>query len=158
MFFPRRLLIIDHEPRLTALVPDAFASIGRYLIKDENRSLRAIHSARHFQLDLIFLDVLMPELDEREVARQLRSDPALQDVTVVSVTSLAANGVIGSVGYFGDYSFVAKPFQIHGRSTACDDLLGDGESRRRAKPPNESLSLVGSGSSASFSPWSRRLQ
>lgn len=126
MFFPRRLLIIDDEPHLTALVRDAFASTGRYLIKEENRSLRALHSARHFQPDLILLDVMMPELDGREVARQLRDDPALQDVPIVFVTSLAANGVIGSVGYFGEYSFVAKPFQIHDLINCVDDLLGDG--------------------------------
>ena len=124
MFFPRRLLIIDDEPRLTALVRDAFASTGRYLIKEENRSLRALHSARHFQPDLILLDVMMPELDGREVARQLREDPALQDVPIVFVTSLAANGVIGSVGYFGEYSFVAKPFQIRDLLDCVDDLLG----------------------------------
>lgn len=125
MYFPRRLLIIDDEPRLTALVRAAFASTGRYLIKEENRSLRALHSARHFQPDLILLDVMMPELDGREVARQLREDPALQDVPIVFVTSLAANGVIGSVGYLGGYSFVAKPFQITDLINCVDDLLGD---------------------------------
>ncbi len=125
MYFPRRLLIIDDEPRLTALVRDAFASTGRYLIKEENRSLRALHAARHFQPDLILLDVIMPELDGREVAQQLRDDPALQDVPIVFVTSLAANGVIGSVGYLSGYSFVAKPFQIADLINCVDDLLGE---------------------------------
>ena len=43
---------------------------------------------------------------------------------IVFVTSLAPDGVIGSVGYFGDYSFVAKPFQIRDLLDCVDDLLG----------------------------------
>ncbi len=131
MYFPRRLLIIDDEPQLTALVRAAFASTGRYLIKEENRSLRALHAARHFQPDLILLDVMMPELDGTEIAQQLRHDPALQDVPIVFVTSLAADGVIGTVGYLSGYSFVAKPFQISDLINCVDEMLGDDESERK---------------------------
>ena len=131
MFFPRRLLIIDDEPQLTAMVRGAFAATGRYLIKEENRSLRALHAARHFHPDLILLDMLMPELDGSEVARQLRDDPALQDVPILFVTSLAANGVIGSVGFLSGYSFVAKPFQISDLINCVEEMLGDDEPARK---------------------------
>ncbi len=132
MFFPRRLLIIDDEPHLTALIRAAFTATGRYLIKEENRSLRALHAARHFHPDLILLDMMMPELDGSEVAQQLRDDPALQDVPIVFVTSLAANGVIGSVGYLSGYSFVAKPFQISDLINCVDQMLGDDEPVRKS--------------------------
>ena len=159
MFFPRRLLIIDDEPRLTALVRDAFASTGRYLIKEENRSLRALHSARHFQPDLILLDVMMPDLDGREVARQLRDDPALKDVPIVFVTSLAPNGVIGVGRLFRRLLLCGEAVSDSTTcSTASTISSASRSSSRRAKSPNESLRLVGSGSSASLSPWSRRLQ
>ena len=132
MFFPLRLLIIDDEPHLTALIRAAFAATGRYLIKEENRSLRALHAARHFHPDLILLDMMMPELDGSEVAQQLRDDPALQDVPIVFVTSLAANGVIGSVGFLSGYSFVAKPFQISDLINCVDQMLGDDEPVRKS--------------------------
>lgn len=125
MYFPRRILLIDDDPRLTALVRDAFEATGRYLIKEENRSLRALHAARHFQPDVILLDVIMPELDGREVAQQLRADPALQDVPIVFVTSLDADGVIGSIGFLSGYSFVAKPFRIEDLIGCVDGLLED---------------------------------
>ncbi len=131
MYFPRRLLIIDDEPQLTAMVRDAFAATGRYLIKEENRSLRALHAARHSHPDLILLDMIMPELDGSEVAQQLRDDPALQDVPILFVTSLAANGVIGSVGFLSGYSFVAKPFQISDLINCVDEMLGDDEPARK---------------------------
>ncbi len=125
MYFQRRILLIDDEPSLTALVRQALEATGRYLIKEENRSLRALHAARHFQPDLILLDVVMPELDGREVARQLREDPALQDVPIVFVTSLSKDGVIGSTGFLGGYSFVAKPFHISDLVNCVAEMLGE---------------------------------
>lgn len=127
MYFPRRLLIIDDEPQLTALIRGAFAATGRYLIKEESRSARVLHAARHFQPDLVLVGAILPELDGRDVARQLRDDPALRDVPIVVVTSLAATGEIGSVGYFGGYSFVAKSFQISDLISCVDEILSDGE-------------------------------
>ncbi len=125
MYFQRRILLIDDEPRLTAMVRQALEATGHYLIKEENGSLRALHAARHFQPDLILLDVLMPELDGREVAQQLQSDPALQDVPIVFVSSLAANGEIGSVGFLEGYTFIAKPFQLSDLVNCVEEMLGD---------------------------------
>ena len=125
MYFQRRILLIDDEPSLTTLVRQALEATGRYLIKEENRSLRALHAARHFQPDLILLDVVMPELDGRDVARQLREDPALQDVPIVFVTSLSKDGVIGSTGFLSGYSFVAKPFHISDLVNCVAEMLGE---------------------------------
>lgn len=125
MYFRRRILLIDDEPRLTAMVRQALEATGRYVIKEENRSLRALHAARHFQPDLILLDVLMPDLDGREVAQQIQSDPALQDVPIVFVSSLAANGEIGSIGFLGGYTFIAKPFQLSDLVNCVAEMLGD---------------------------------
>lgn len=125
MYLQSRILIIDDEPRLTATVREALEATGRYLIKEENRSPQALHAARCFQPDLILLDVIMPELDGHDVAQQMRADPALQDIPIVFVTSLAQDGEIGSVGFLGDYTFVAKPFRIADLVNCVDEMLGD---------------------------------
>jgi CheY-like chemotaxis protein len=127
MYFQRRILLIDDEPQLTAMVRQALEATGRYLIKEENHSLRALHAARHFQPDLILLDVIMPDLDGRDVAAEMRADPALQDVPIVFVTSLAPDGQIGSVGYLGGYTFVAKPFRIADLVHCVDEMLGEAD-------------------------------
>lgn len=125
MYFQKRILLIDDEPQLTALVRGALEATGRYQIREENHSLRALHAARHFQPDLILLDVVMPELDGREVARQIQADPALHDVPIIFVTSLSPDGVIGSTGYLAGYSFVAKPFRISELVNCVDEMLRD---------------------------------
>lgn len=126
MYFPKRILLIDDEPQLTALVRRALEATGHYEIKEENHSLRALHSARHFQPDLILLDVLMPELDGRELARQMQADPALQDVPIIFVSSLAPDGKISTVGFLDGYSFIAKPFEICDLVNCVEGMLCDG--------------------------------
>jgi CheY-like chemotaxis protein len=125
MFFQKRILLIDDEPHLTAMVRQALEATGLYLIKEENNSLRALHAARHFQPDLILLDVVMPDLDGRYVAQEIHADPALQDVPIVFVTNLAAAGEIGSVGFFDGYTFLAKPFRISDLVSCVKEMLGD---------------------------------
>ncbi len=125
MFFPKRILLIDDEPQLTALVRQALEATGLYVIKEENHSLRALHAARHFQPDLILLDVIMPDIDGRDVAQEIHADPALQDVPIVFVTNLANKEEIGSFGFFGGYSFLAKPFRISDLVNCVKEMLGD---------------------------------
>ncbi len=125
MFFPKRILLIDDEPQLTALVRQALEATGLYVIKEENHSLRALHAARHFQPDLILLDVIMPDLDGREVAEEIHADPALKGVPIVFVTNVAAEGQIGSFGSFGGFTFLAKPFRISDLVSCVKEMLGD---------------------------------
>jgi putative two-component system response regulator len=47
------------------------------------------------QPDLILLDVMMPGIDGYEVLRQLRTDPATQDIPVIFVT--AVSDVVGEL-------------------------------------------------------------
>ena len=100
MIFPKRVLLIDHEPHLSALVGSALQATGRYLIRQESHSRRALNAARHFQPDLILLDAA-PEHLELELVWQIHADTSLHDVPVICLTSLAPNGQIGSVGFFG---------------------------------------------------------
>lgn len=126
MFFAKRILLIDDEPNLTSLVREGLEATGHYVIKEENHSLRALHAARHFQPDLILLDIIMPELDGRELARQMQADPALQDVPIIFVTSLARDGKISTVGFLDGYTFIAKPFLICDLVSCVEEMLCNG--------------------------------
>ena len=125
MTFLKRILLIDHEPHLTAVVGSALQATGRYLIRQENHSRRALHSALHFQPDLILLDVVPEHLEVDEIAQQIHADTSLQDVPVVCLTSLAPNGQIGSVGFFGGYTFVANPFLLEDMVNCIAEMLND---------------------------------
>jgi DNA-binding response OmpR family regulator len=123
MTFPKRILLIDHEPHLTAVVGSALQATGKYLIRQENHSRRALHAALHFQPDLILLDAAPEHLELDEIARQIHANAFLHEVPVMCLTSLAPNGRIGSIGFFGGYTFVANPFQLADMVACIAEML-----------------------------------
>ena len=132
MPFPKRILLIDHAPHLTAVVGSALQATGKYLIRQENHSRRALHSALHFQPDLILLDAAPAHLELDEIAQQIHANVSLYDVPVMCLTSLAPNGQIGSVGFFGGYTFVANPFHLADMVACIGEMLKEKRSFGKA--------------------------
>lgn len=113
MTFLKKILLVDYEPRVTALIREALESTGKYLIKEQHDGRGAFSAARWFQPDLILFDVMMSRPDGAAVAQQLRADPSFKDTPVVflSVNTGDQGGVI-SGGILSGYSFLANPVRI----------------------------------------------
>jgi CheY-like chemotaxis protein len=60
--------------------------------------------------DLVLLDVMMPQLDGWEVARQLQSDPRTRDLPVVFLTARAELADRQRAADLGAVGFLSKPF------------------------------------------------
>ncbi|MEP6809920.1 MAG: response regulator, partial [Chthoniobacterales bacterium] len=58
----KRILLIDDEPNVTHPMKVSLEHSGAYLVHEENHASQALETARRFQPDLIFLDVMMPEI------------------------------------------------------------------------------------------------
>ena len=73
---------------------------------------QALTLARAERVDLVTLDMLLPDLTGMEVLRQLKADPetASVPVIVVSVMSPPAPGQGGSAGGYGERSFALEKF------------------------------------------------
>jgi len=123
MTFPRRILLIEHEPHLTALVGYALQANGTFSIQRENYHPRILRAALHFQPDLMLLDVPPNHLSLDEIARQIHANAFLSEVPIICLTILAADGKIGSIGFFGGYTFVAEPFPVHDLVTSITEML-----------------------------------
>ena len=113
MTFLKKILLVDYEPRVTALIRAALEKTGKYVIKEEHNSKLAIHAARFFQPDVILFDSLMTRHDGEDVAQQLQSDPSFKETPVVfvSVNTTPQDGVISS-GILSGYSFLANPVRV----------------------------------------------
>jgi two-component system cell cycle response regulator DivK len=68
-----------------------------------------IAAARAEAPDLILLDIQLPTMSGYEVARALRSDPALSSIPIVAVTSYAMPGDREQVMAAGCTGYIEKP-------------------------------------------------
>jgi DNA-binding response OmpR family regulator len=72
----------------------------------------ALEEARKNPPDLIILDIMMPEMDGREVLRELKRDPQTADIQVLMLTVLTGPDEIVRSLEEGAEWHLAKPFDI----------------------------------------------
>lgn len=121
----RRILVVDDEPALTRMVKLNLERTGDFEVRTENMGSRALQAAREFKPDLIFLDVMMPDMGGDEVATQLKEDPELSQTRFVFMTAIVTKEETGATGSsIGGNVFLAKPVKTDELIATIDRVLG----------------------------------
>ena len=69
---------------------------GRFLVREQNCGNEAISTAKEFKPELIFLDLIMPDVSGEKLAAQIKAEPALQGIPIVYLSASAAAKEAGS--------------------------------------------------------------
>src|SRR5205085_3031219 len=80
---PRRILVVDDDPRIVALVR-AYLVAGGYEVITAHAGREALEKAEREAPDLVVLDLMLPEVDGIEITRRLR---ARGDVPILMLTA-----------------------------------------------------------------------
>ena len=123
MKFLKKILLVDHEPGMTALIRQALESTGRYLVKVERDSRLALHAAPWFLPDLILLDAAKAEAEGEDVSHQLQSDPALKDTPFLFFGDASPDRKVITGGFLGGYRFVANAVSLEDLLRCVDEML-----------------------------------
>jgi DNA-binding response OmpR family regulator len=100
------ILVVDDEPKIIRLARDYLEKNGyRVLTAGDGQS--ALNMARREKPDLIVLDLMLPQLDGREVCKILRRD---SDVPIIMLTALAEEVDQVTGLEIGADDYVTKPF------------------------------------------------
>ena len=86
------ILVVEDEPRDSAWLVRTLTSAG-YAVQPAETGAEAVARAREHRFDAVTLDVLLPDANGIEVARQIRADPRHRDVPIILVTVVAGKGV-----------------------------------------------------------------
>jgi len=109
----KRILIVDDEKNFADMIKINLEDTEEYEVQTENEGRRALAAAKAFKPDLIFLDIIMPDMDGGEVLSQLRDDPYTRDTPVVFLTAIVTEGESGSLGEgISGYPFLSKPVSL----------------------------------------------
>ena len=102
------ILVVDDTPDNLRLMVDLFADQYRVKVADNGRKALAICTAEA-PPDLVLLDVMMPDMDGFEVARQMREHPNSEHIPVIFVTALSDDRSRLKGFDLGAVDFVSKP-------------------------------------------------
>jgi len=137
----QRILLIDDEKSFTQMLKLNLEMSGFYEVREENRGVYALAAAREFEPDLIFLDIMMPDIDGDEVAAQLKADPQLRECSIVFLTAVASKQEVENHnGFIGGHSFLAKPASTGEVIQCIRKHLGEPPSLSELTDPPGSLS------------------
>jgi DNA-binding NtrC family response regulator len=107
---PTRILLVDDVQLNLEILKEALRPLGHALLLATS-GRQCLDLAREARPALILLDVVMPEMDGMEVCRQMKADPALQQVPIIfcSAQDDAAAKVRGLEA--GAVDFITKPYE-----------------------------------------------
>ena len=106
----KKVLIVDDEERVVALVSATLRLDDRYCILTASNGEEALASARRERPALIFLDIIMPAISGYDVCRALKSDPVTADANIVMLTGLLRECDRREALEAGADDYFTKPF------------------------------------------------
>ncbi|MEA3314375.1 MAG: diguanylate cyclase, partial [Campylobacterota bacterium] len=82
-----------------------------YNIMDVTNGMDALDILNKEKIDLILLDIVMPEMDGFEVCRRIKSNPLTKDIPIIFSTSKTDETSIEKAYDLGGIDYVTKPFK-----------------------------------------------
>ena len=104
-----KVLLVDDSPTDLAKLKSIVSDAGCLVLTASN-GREALEKAKAERPDMIFLDIIMPEMDGSEACRELSSDQQTKDIPVVFVTSKGQKADRVWAKMQGGKALVAKPF------------------------------------------------
>ena len=119
----KKLLIVDDDSDLIDLMSDSFTRDGRFDIRTANNGFDAGMKVKEFRPDLVILDVMLPDINGREVCQRVRSDETLDTVKLICISGMIEQDKVADLKAAGANDFMQKPFQIDRLIERACDLL-----------------------------------
>jgi two-component system cell cycle response regulator DivK len=103
------ILVVEDQEDNRRILRDLLGNAGYELIEVESGedALAAVMTRRP---DLILMDIQLPTMDGYEAARRIKSNPEMNEVPIIAVTSYALAGDDAKALAAGCSCYVAKPY------------------------------------------------
>jgi signal transduction histidine kinase/DNA-binding response OmpR family regulator/HAMP domain-containing protein len=104
----RRVLIVDDDIRNIFALSSVLEDYGME-IKTADNGRDAISLAQKGGVDVILMDIMMPEMDGLQTTREIRKIPGCKDLPIVAVTAKAMKGDRERCIEAGAWDYLSKP-------------------------------------------------
>ncbi len=133
-----KILIVDDEEKNRKLMGVILQSYD-YDCQTAKNGFDALEKTKEYSPDLIFLDLMMPDMDGYETCSRLREDPATKFIPVVMVTALGDQEARNKGLEAGANDFLTKPVDKTEIAIRAKNLLRVKEFEDFLKQHNEIL-------------------
>jgi excisionase family DNA binding protein len=118
----KTVLIVDDESVVRDLIAQVLEGEGHRILHAEN-GYQAGRLAERERPDLIVLDIMLPDIDGREVCRHIREEDFGKECRIVAVTSLKDDEAVEEMLAAGIDEVLFKPFNVARLLAIVEELM-----------------------------------
>jgi len=107
----RKALIVDDDAELVELISDALLVDGRFEVRTADNGFDAGMMVKEYHPDILVLDVMLPDINGKEVCQRVRNDSSMDDVRIICISGMVEQDKIQDLKDAGADHFVQKPFE-----------------------------------------------
>jgi HAMP domain-containing protein/CheY-like chemotaxis protein/signal transduction histidine kinase len=108
----KRVLIVDDDARNIFALEAALRMYGMDVVSAESGAQGIEILRRGEAIDIVLMDIMMPEMDGFETIRRIRAEPQLADLPIIALTAKAMKGDREACIAAGASEYVSKPVDI----------------------------------------------
>src|SRR5262249_22840399 len=113
----RKILIIDDDPELRGALTEQLSLYEEYEAVAAENGNKGVQAAKAGQIDVVIMDVGLPDIDGREAVRILRTNGFQAPIIMLTGHDSDSATILGLESGANDY--VTKPFRVAVGSAPC---------------------------------------
>ena len=132
----KKILVIDDDEMNLQIATMILERKLACKVLTADNGLDGVEILRSQRVNLVLLDVMMPDFNGIETLMEIRNDEKIKDVPVMMLTASGDIEIIQKVGMLGVKDYIKKPFMPA-------DLISRVEKKLAEEPPNTEVLLIG---------------
>jgi excisionase family DNA binding protein len=108
----RKVLVVDDDEQLVELIVDQLLRDGRFEVRSVNNGFDAGMTVKEYRPDLIILDVMLPDINGREVCQRVRTEQSMDEVKIICISGMVEANKVQELRDAGANDFMRKPFDV----------------------------------------------
>ena len=105
-----KILIVEDEAKTGDYLRQGLTEAG-YVVELARNGTDGLHLALTGDHDLIVLDVMLPDINGKDVCVRVRSDKSLEEVKIICISGMIEEDRIAQLMEAGANAFLPKPFE-----------------------------------------------
>ncbi|ANN76668.1 histidine kinase [Bordetella flabilis] len=119
VFEGRRILLVEDDVRNIFALSSVLEPLGAQLLVARNGREALDALARDPQVDIVLMDLMMPEMDGLTATREIRKRPALRDLPIIALTAKAMMDDRRNCLEAGANDYISKPIDVDKLVSLC---------------------------------------
>ncbi|HSA07562.1 MAG TPA: response regulator [Candidatus Gastranaerophilales bacterium] len=135
------ILVVDDNQMNAEILKETLEQLGQN-VKILYHGRNVLETIEKEQIDLVLLDIMMPEISGYDIIKQIKATPATQDLPVIFVSALDSARDIVKGFDLGSYEYIVKPYKLEEVKARVLSILKIKDLQDQLKSEKKILDLI----------------